>query len=61
VRTVLAVAGAVLALPVLLVVGIASGPVLLLVLWATLCVAPFLLLGWASVRIREASWRHRAG
>ena len=60
-KAALAIAAVVLALPMLLVVGIALGPVLLLVVWALLCVAPFLLVGWASVRISESRWRHRAG
>ena len=57
-RIFLAIIAVVLAIPPLLVIGIALGPVLLLVAWAILCVAPFLLIGWASVWIANARWRH---
>lgn len=60
-RMVLAVLGFVLAIPSLLMIGIALGPVLLLVVWAILVVAPILLIGWASVTIGEARWRHTRG
>lgn len=57
-RMVLAVVAVVLAIPPLLVIGIALGPMLLLVAWAILVIAPILLIGWASVAISQARWRH---
>lgn len=57
-RILLAIIAVVLAIPPLLVIGIALGPVFLLVAWAILCVAPFLLIGWAGVWIANARWRH---
>lgn len=60
-RTLLAILAVVLAIPPLVLVGIALGPILLLVVWALLCIAPFLLLGWASVRISDGRERHRVG
>jgi hypothetical protein len=58
VRIVLAIIAVVLALPVLVMIGIALGPVALLVAWALLCVAPFVLIGWAGVWIANGRWRH---
>ena len=58
-RILLTALAIVLAIPPLLVIGIALGPVTLLVVWAILVVAPFLLIGWASVTIANARWRAR--
>jgi hypothetical protein len=60
-RMLLALLAVMLAIPPLLVAAIATGPILLLVLWAILVVAPFLLLGWAIVSIGEARLRHKGG
>lgn len=60
-RVVLAILAVVLAIPPLLVVAIALGPIALLVAWAILCLAPFALIGWAGVKISDARWRHLRG
>jgi hypothetical protein len=61
VRTLFAILAVVMAIPPLLVVSIALGPVALLIVWAILCVAPFLLVGWVVVRSYDARWRHTGG
>ena len=60
-RMVLTVLAVVLAIPPLVVIGIALGPMPLFVAWAILVVAPILLIGWASVRISQTRWRHTGG
>lgn len=60
-RMVLVVLAVVLAIPPVLVISIALGPLLLLVLWAILVAAPILLIGWASVTVSEARLRHTRG
>ncbi len=57
-RIFLAIIAVVLAIPVLVMIGIALGPVALLVAWAILCVSPFVLIGWAVVKIADGRWRH---
>ena len=59
-RILLAVVAIVLAIPPLLMIAIALGPVALLVVWAILVVAPLILIGWAGARIGDARWRHTA-
>jgi hypothetical protein len=57
----LAILAVVLAIPPLLVIGIALGPITLLVVWGILVVSPFFLIGWASARIADRRWRHTHG
>ena len=49
-RILLAILAIVLAIPPLVMIAIALGPVVLLVVWAILVVAPFLVIGWAGAR-----------
>lgn len=57
-KILLAALAVVLAIPPLLVIGIALGPITLLVVWAILVVAPFFVIGWAGARITDARSRH---
>ena len=60
-RILLAIVAVVLAIPPLLVIGIALGPIALLVVWGILVLSPFFLIGWAGARIADGRWRHTHG
>ena len=60
-RILLAIGAVVLAIPPLFVIGIALGPIALLMVWGILVVSPFFLVGWAGARIADRRWRHTHG
>ena len=60
-KILLAILAVVLAIPPLFVIGIALGPIALLIVWGILVVSPFVAIGWAGVRIADRRSRHIHG